>query len=235
MRNLLTSVAFCIWGLTAIAQTDNMGIGTNTPDASAKLEVSSTSKGLLTPRMSSVERLAIVNPANGLLVYDVDSNSFWYYQAGTWTEFITQIPAIPSAVIFSSMSQAGVASTTEAAIGTYVIPANTLTANGQALDIHAFGTQSSDTSVIRLKFGAQVLSFPCTAAGDWDIHVRLYRNDALNMKISGSIVLNGASKASMLVAAQDFSTAIPFQITAQQTQAVLNGVSLEGFEISRIR
>ena len=58
----------------------------NTPPApSAILDVSSTTKGMLVPRMTSAERSVIVAPAQGLLVYDTDSKTFWYYDAG-WKE-----------------------------------------------------------------------------------------------------------------------------------------------------
>ncbi|KVV15718.1 hypothetical protein [Flavobacterium sp. TAB 87] len=56
-----------------------IGIGTTTPDASSILDVSSTEKGMLTPRMTTAQRTAIVTPANGLIVYDTDLRSFYYY------------------------------------------------------------------------------------------------------------------------------------------------------------
>ncbi|MEM8528925.1 MAG: hypothetical protein AAGG68_30100, partial [Bacteroidota bacterium] len=49
------------------------------PDASAMLDVSSTEKGILIPRMTTAERTAIATPATGLMVYDNEENSFWYY------------------------------------------------------------------------------------------------------------------------------------------------------------
>lgn len=51
-------------------------------DASAMLDVSSSNKGVLVPRMTSTQRISIVSPATGLLVYDTTTNSFWYYNAG---------------------------------------------------------------------------------------------------------------------------------------------------------
>ena len=59
------------------------GIGTTTPDVSAKLDISSTSKGLLAPRMTSAQRTAIGTPANGLLVYQTDGTSGFYVNTGT--------------------------------------------------------------------------------------------------------------------------------------------------------
>ena len=51
-----------------------IGIGTTTPDASSVLEVSSGDKGVLFPRLTIVQRDAIVNPAKGLTVYNLDED-----------------------------------------------------------------------------------------------------------------------------------------------------------------
>jgi hypothetical protein len=59
------------------------GIGTTTPDASAKLEIASTAKGLLIPRMNASQRGLITNPANGLLVYQTDGVTGFYLNSGT--------------------------------------------------------------------------------------------------------------------------------------------------------
>lgn len=48
-----------------------VGINTNTPHVSAMLDISSTNKGLLIPRMTTTQKLAIANPATSLLVYDL--------------------------------------------------------------------------------------------------------------------------------------------------------------------
>lgn len=63
-----------------IAQT---GIGTTLPNASAKLEVASTDKGFLLPRMTSAQRAAIASPANGLLVYQTDAVVGFYVNTGS--------------------------------------------------------------------------------------------------------------------------------------------------------
>ena len=59
--------------------------------ASAILDISSSSKGVLIPRLSTNERTTIDSPANGLMVYDTDTDSFWYYYLPylSWTEIVT--------------------------------------------------------------------------------------------------------------------------------------------------
>ncbi|MPT34860.1 MAG: hypothetical protein E2604_07185, partial [Flavobacterium sp.] len=71
-RNLLFAVSI-LFATPIMAQ---VGIGTTMPDASSLLDMTSTSKGLLTPRMTTAQRTAITSPANGLLVYDTDIKSY---------------------------------------------------------------------------------------------------------------------------------------------------------------
>ena len=62
------------------------GIGTNVPNASSILDISSTSKGMLTPRMTRAQRNAIASPATGLLIYQTDNApGFFYYNGSIWT------------------------------------------------------------------------------------------------------------------------------------------------------
>src|SRR5438105_15153716 len=49
-----------------------VGIGTTLPAGSALLDLTSTIRGFLTPRMAATQRAAIASPAQGLLVYQID-------------------------------------------------------------------------------------------------------------------------------------------------------------------
>ncbi|HNS47172.1 MAG TPA: fibrobacter succinogenes major paralogous domain-containing protein [Bacteroidales bacterium] len=60
-----------------------IGIGATSPHPSAKLEVNSTDKGFLPPRMTKNQRTAIASPAAGLLVFQTDVSSGYYYYTGT--------------------------------------------------------------------------------------------------------------------------------------------------------
>lgn len=89
-----TSIAILFTILPLIA-TSQVGIGTNasTPAVSAALDLSSTNSGVLIPRLTQTQRLGIVAPANGLLVYQTDNSiGFWYYEGtfgvdGLWKNF----------------------------------------------------------------------------------------------------------------------------------------------------
>jgi hypothetical protein len=79
--------------LFAKASTDNIGIGTSSPNASALLDLTSTTKGLLLMRMTGTEAEAISTPADGLIVYinngngtTITSTGFWGRDAGNWVK-----------------------------------------------------------------------------------------------------------------------------------------------------
>ena len=84
-------VIFYLSAFTSIAQT---GIGTTTPDPSAKLDVSSTNKGFLPPRVtltSTSDITTIPNPVTALLVYNTGSNvnlsaGYYYWNGTAWTK-----------------------------------------------------------------------------------------------------------------------------------------------------
>jgi len=83
MKTTKTFLLSCLIliGLFTKAQ---VGIGTNTPEASAKLDVTSTTKGFLPPRMDSTARNAITSPAAGLTIYNTSTNAFECYNGTSW-------------------------------------------------------------------------------------------------------------------------------------------------------
>lgn len=67
------------------------GIGTTAPAASSLLEVKSTSKGVLFPRMTKTQRDNIPSPATGLLIYQTNSTpGLYYYSGSAWTPVTTK-------------------------------------------------------------------------------------------------------------------------------------------------
>ncbi|MFK5983073.1 MAG: hypothetical protein QM499_09175 [Flavobacteriaceae bacterium] len=81
--NLNLVLTAIILGIT-INTSAQVGIGTTTPDASSVLDIQSTSKGFLAPRMTTVERTAISTPVVGLMVFDTDLNKFYFYDGSSW-------------------------------------------------------------------------------------------------------------------------------------------------------
>tara|TARA_X000000950_G_scaffold288501_1_gene405595 strand:- start:250 stop:552 length:303 start_codon:yes stop_codon:yes gene_type:complete len=67
-----------------------VGIGTTSPAASAVLDIQSSSndKGILIPRMTQAQRNAISSPATGLMIFQIDGNSgFYFYDGSSWDGF----------------------------------------------------------------------------------------------------------------------------------------------------
>lgn len=80
------------------------GIGTITPAASSLLEIKSTTKGFLLPRMTSAQKLAIVSPDTGLLVYQKDGTTGFYYYASGWKQLLTSAANINLSNLSASVS-----------------------------------------------------------------------------------------------------------------------------------
>jgi len=68
-----------------------VGINNDSPDASAILDIVSTDKGMLIPRMTSGQRDLISSPANGLLIYNTSTSTFWFYNGSSWIELASNI------------------------------------------------------------------------------------------------------------------------------------------------
>ncbi len=69
----------------------SVGVGNETPSTSAKLEISSTSKGFLPPRMSNTQMNAIASPATGLMVYNTSFKSPFFYNGSVWKQMYNNI------------------------------------------------------------------------------------------------------------------------------------------------
>lgn len=84
MKKTILTATIVLTSVLAIAQ--SVGINTNTPAASAALDVSSTTQGMLVPRMLEAQRTDIASPATGLLVYQTDATAgFYFYNGSAWT------------------------------------------------------------------------------------------------------------------------------------------------------
>lgn len=91
-RRILLCTCACLFLFSKLVYTQ-IAINETGIDAvsSAILDVQSTNKGMLVPRMRSNQRTAITAPALGLLVFDTDTNTFWFH-TDTWQELTTGMP-----------------------------------------------------------------------------------------------------------------------------------------------
>lgn len=89
--SLIGGIVFLFLIFSSMSNQAQVGIGTTNPNASSALDISSTTQGLLLPRMTTAQRSALsATAANSLMVYDTDLKSFYYFDAtalpapGTW-------------------------------------------------------------------------------------------------------------------------------------------------------
>ena len=115
----------------SVYRSGSVGIGSaTTPNASAQLDVNSTTKGFLPPRMTSTQRLAITAPATGLLVYQTNGTSGLYYYNGTTWNIVNVVKSVVTGYFNNSSYSSGTRTLTctEESDASGVFSSNTFTA-----------------------------------------------------------------------------------------------------------
>jgi hypothetical protein len=81
-----------LFSILLVAQNamSQVGIGTSLPESSAMLDVSASDKGILFPRLTTVQRIGIPAPASGLHVFDVTTKSLWFFNGNFWINYASQ-------------------------------------------------------------------------------------------------------------------------------------------------
>lgn len=157
-----------------------VGIGTTTPAASSILDVTSTSKGVLIPRMSAAQRTAIAAPAEGLMVYqNTAPNGLWMFINSAWVRLTNTVD------ITTLGESSGFAANTAGSV-IAVLLGGTNVPLPQAQDLGANVTVNGSNDV-----------FTVTQAGRYRISYRVNTTAALLM--SSRIVINGAPSIPLTV------------------------------------
>jgi hypothetical protein len=124
----------------------SVGIGTTTPNTSAQLDINSNSKGMLVPRLTTAQRDAISNPAEGLLLYCTSDSLFYVYRTA-WKKINFRLPYRDTAqaqylfhIINNGLNGAGTAITGESrnnSIGVYGVTGNAIPNNfGSSIGVY---------------------------------------------------------------------------------------------------
>ncbi|CAN5686071.1 hypothetical protein BH10BAC3_BH10BAC3_37570 [soil metagenome] len=150
MKKIFLITFSCI-SLSMAMDAQSVGINNTTPHASAILDVKSNNKGVLLPRTSTTSRVAIVNPAKGLILYDTTTSGFWFHNGTAWAQL-----SVGGASNYWTTSGSDIYNnnTGNVGIGTNT-PAAKLHIKGNAntsqLIIDANATQSNTQPLIRLR------------------------------------------------------------------------------------
>jgi hypothetical protein len=129
-------------------RSQNVAISTTTavPNASAMLDIVSTTKGLLIPRMTEAQRVAIASPATSLLVYQTDAGTlgtgFYYYTGGTW------LPLYSSSGAWNISGNAGTSAATHFLGTTDAVALIIKTSNAERMRFFTNGQVSINSSTV---------------------------------------------------------------------------------------
>jgi len=175
MKNYLLIIALLIFG-QIYAQT---GIGTTTPHASAKLEVSATNKGFLPPRVtlsSNTDATTIPSPAEGLLVYNTGNNSglvagYYYWNGANWATIATAIAAgygVAASEMQKIYDGVGNATTINSTGVTFTVP----TSGTYLFDFSCSGTNNNGTLTMNfyVRDGSTVLKSDMQTSYSNNVH-----------------------------------------------------------------
>jgi microcystin-dependent protein len=92
MKKYILTPGFLLISYLCFAQSASITSDGSNAHPSAMLDVKSTNKGMLVPRMTTAQRTAIASPAKGLLVFDNDTGDFWFYNGIAWTSLTSGNP-----------------------------------------------------------------------------------------------------------------------------------------------
>ncbi|MFT3680498.1 MAG: DUF5689 domain-containing protein [Ferruginibacter sp.] len=131
-KYFLPLIALLLGTAGSFAQGVAVGTGNTVPDASAMLEVNSTAKGFLLPRMTTAQRDAITNPATGLVIYNTTTGCLNYWRQTAWWEVCgtcapqpTQANAGPDQINLAGTTATLAANAPNSGAGTWTIVSGT--------------------------------------------------------------------------------------------------------------
>lgn len=123
MRNIILTLLIALFGFLSYSQGVAINSDASNPDASAILDVKSTSKGVLISRMTQTQRNAITSPATGLLIYQTDNTpGFYYYNGSTWVACDTDTDTNSGGTVTSITAGTGLSGGTITTTGTISLP-----------------------------------------------------------------------------------------------------------------
>lgn len=166
--------------------TGSVGVGTVTPNATALLDLTSTTLGFLPPRMTTTQRNAIASPAAGLTIYNTTTSELEVYN-GSWVAVGSGIAATNFAA--GSVGAPGLYVTGDSDTGFYSPAANTLSVTTGGVEVMRWNTIASGVDYFSFTpgaAGAPGVITEAAAGSDTDIRIVIAPKGAGNVSISGT-------------------------------------------------
>jgi hypothetical protein len=230
----ITTGAGVLTGATLVANSNGVSIGSGAvPAASAILDVTSTTKGHLGPRMTTAQKNAIASPAEALEVYDLDQHRPNFYNGTSWSPVAqTRIVLVDNS---GTITHTGVGS--ETVIWTGTIPANSIGVNG-SFHITSLITAANNANAktVRVKFnGTNIAAYALTVSQASMSYYTIIRNrNSLTTQVSGANNSNSNgtfnSGTTQAVAVTNFNTGADITVTLSVNAVVGDVVTIEGIE-----
>ena len=167
----------CLFLLNVFAAEAQQNIGINTlPNASAALDVATPAtgakKGMLIPRMSTIDRNSIASPAVGLMVYDITLNAFYYYNGTVWagvgggsTSGVVLELVAKKIAATQTLANANASNTGDVVVFDNVTTAPTVGSYSIATNAYTAGT--AGLYLIQVKFSAVQNATPTNTTAAW--------------------------------------------------------------------
>ncbi|WCO03407.1 hypothetical protein [Psychroserpens ponticola] len=212
---LLTLTVFVSFNYNAISQ---VGIGVE-PEASAMLDVSSTEKGLLAPRMTTAQKTAITNPADGLLVFDTNEKGFSFFNGISWKSINTKTPEFLHAKMNAD----------ESVVTGNNIDNLTITASSGALGTAGF---SAGTGVVTLSAGVTyklTAALNATNSSNFSYLVYQWYDDTNSIEFGNKAFI---SPTNLNVSGSSQPIAVAFITPLVTTEVYLKIISLTGTSVN---
>lgn len=182
-----------------------VGIGTSSPSASALLDVTSTNKGILIPRMTASQKNAISSPTTGLLIFQTDAPAgFYYYNGSSWISISnpgTTTRFLPHSSNFTHLSAGQ--SLTSLASGSYVA----IGSSDLVIDVPS--GYSNNKVVIKWDTWGDVTA-SSAAHGSFRYQIK---QTGTSTATYGSAAMNGWAVTGSSVAATRFATPVTYILT----------------------
>lgn len=123
MKKIISTLILLLTSFIGFTQNIAINTSGNASDPSAILDLSSTTSGLLIPRVTTAERNAIASPATGLIIYNTTTNLINFFDGVVWQTYINIIPT--GTLVLLSNNEADVTGVaTTASVRSYAVPVN---------------------------------------------------------------------------------------------------------------